>query len=55
MKLIRSFLPLAIIALLFTSCSVFKRGEGCPSNGKNIGAEKLLDGGKAPKAKKFKA
>jgi hypothetical protein len=55
MKMIRTFLSLAVIALLLTSCSVFKKGEGCPSNGKNVGAEKLLDGGKAPKAKKFKA
>jgi hypothetical protein len=41
--------------LLLSSCSLFKRGEGCPTNGKNVGAEKLLDGGKAAKAKKFKA
>ncbi len=55
MKMIRPFLSLVCIAFLLTSCSVFKKGEGCPSNGKNVGAEKLLDGGKAPKAKKFKA
>ncbi|HVG15905.1 MAG TPA: hypothetical protein VM935_13120 [Chitinophagaceae bacterium] len=55
MKMLRSYLSLAIIALLLASCSLFKKGEGCPSNGKNVGAEKLLDGGKAPKAKKFKA
>lgn len=55
MKSLRPFLSLVVIALLMTSCSLFKRGEGCPSNGKNVGAEKLLDGGKAPKAKKFKA
>lgn len=28
---------------------------GCPSNGKNVGAEKILSGEKLPKAKKFKA
>ena len=28
---------------------------GCPSNGKNVGAERVLSGEKVPKAKKFKA
>ena len=27
---------------------------GCPSNGKNVGAERILEGGKVPKAKKMK-
>lgn len=27
---------------------------GCPSDGKSVGAERLLSGDKAPKAKKFK-
>ncbi len=27
---------------------------GCPSDGKNVGAEKLINGEKAPKSKKFK-
>jgi hypothetical protein len=40
--------------LIFSSCSMFKPKYGCPSNGKNVGAEKLLDGN-APKARKFKA
>ena len=35
------------------ACSSSKRG--CPGNGKNVGAEKLLSGEKVPKAKKFKA
>ena len=50
---------LSILALCFmvalSSCNLIKRGQGCPSNGKNVGAEKILDGSKAPKAKKFKA
>jgi hypothetical protein len=46
---------MASFTLFFSSCSLFKRWEGCPSNGKNVGAEKLLDGSKTPKAKKFKA
>lgn len=41
------------------SCSVwnkvFPAKYGCESNGKNVGAEKLMDGSKLPKAKKFKA
>lgn len=40
---------------LFTACNVFKKPkEGCPSNGKNVGAEKILSGEKVPKAKKFR-
>jgi hypothetical protein len=40
---------------LLSSCSMFKAKHGCPGNGKNVGAEKILDGSKVPKAKKFKA
>lgn len=36
---------------LVCSCS---RKVGCPSDGKNVGAEKLINGEKAPKSKKFK-
>jgi len=54
MKTIRLLLVTSALTLAFSSCSVFKKGEGCPSNGKNVGAEKLLDGS-SPKAKKFKA
>jgi hypothetical protein len=55
MKSIRFSLTIASLTFLLSSCSLFKKGEGCPSNGKNVGAEKLLDGSKTPKAKKFKA
>lgn len=46
--------------LFFCSCSIFKQKYGCPSNGKNVGAERLLSGDKdaikaVKKAKKFKA
>ena len=47
---------LAVILLSFmTSCNVFKRTpkEGCPTNGKNVGAERLLGGEKIKKAKRF--
>ncbi len=46
----------------FSGCSVFRKNEkyGCPTNGKNIGAERILSGDKqamkaARKAKKFKS
>jgi hypothetical protein len=46
------------IVISFTlSCNVFKKPkEGCPSNGKNVGAEKLLGETKEkiPKARKFR-
>jgi len=42
-------------ATFLIGCSVFnKPKEGCPSNGKNIGAERILSSEKVPKAKKFK-
>ncbi len=56
--IMKNLVKAAIVVLtvsLFTSCNVFKKPkEGCPSNGKNVGAEKLLSGEKVPKAKKFK-
>ncbi len=41
-----------ILVSYFMSCAP---KYGCPSNGKNVGAERVLNGEKAPKAKKFKA
>jgi hypothetical protein len=53
-------LLLAISGFIFSGCSIFRRHEkyGCPTNGKNIGAERILSGDKdaikaAKKAKKF--
>ncbi len=47
---------------IFSGCSVFRKNEkyGCPTNGKNIGAERIASGDKdaikaARKAKKFKS
>ena len=55
-----SILLVCILAL--SGCSIFKKNEkyGCPTNGKNVGAEKILSGDKdaikaARKAKKFKS
>ncbi len=52
----------AFFAAMLFGCSVFKKKEtyGCPTNGKNVGAEKILSGDKdaikaAKKAKKFKS
>ena len=50
--------------VLLSSCGMmskmFKRKTGCPSNGKNIGAEKIMSGDpdamkSMKKAKKFKS
>ena len=38
--------------VLFSACSP---KYGCPSNGKNVGAERILSGEKVPKAPKFKS
>lgn len=50
-----------VITILFSGCFIFQKKEkyGCPTNGKNIGAERILSGDKeaikaAKKAKKFK-
>ena len=59
------FITLALsLTMLLSSCgmlsNMFKRKTGCPSNGKNVGAEKLMSGDPkavkdAKKAKKFKS
>jgi len=50
---------LTAIVLLGSSCglvhSLFGPKYGCPSDGKNVGAERILSGEKIPKAPKFKA
>lgn len=55
MKLITKAALVVILLSFMTSCNVFKRTpkEGCPTNGKNVGAEKLLSGEKVKKAKRF--
>lgn len=56
MKTIRFLLLAAGVGVVLSSCSVFGPKYGCPTNGKNVGAEKLLsDPAAARKAKKFKA
>ena len=64
MKNLRFFAVTMSLAIALSSCgmmnNLFKRKSGCPSNGKNVGAEKVLSGdaesAKAmKKAKKFKS
>jgi hypothetical protein len=55
MKMMRFLLISCCLSLVLSACSMFQPKYGCPSNGKNVGAEKILDGSKVPKAKKFKA
>lgn len=57
----RKILPLLFLAYLFAGCSLLRGKEkvGCPTNGKNIGAERIASGDPAAikaakKAKKFK-
>lgn len=48
------FLLLAIVSL--TSCSLFKKQKyGCPTDGRNVGAERLLSGDEKTLKKAAKA
>ncbi|MBL0234457.1 MAG: hypothetical protein IPQ08_12415 [Chitinophagaceae bacterium] len=64
MRSLRYYTIILTMMILLSSCklwnSVFKPKYGCPSNGKNVGAEKILSGDpKAAKdmkkAKKFRS
>ena len=60
MKYIVTVLVLLSFMFVLSSCSMFKQKTGCPTNGKNIGAEKLAAGDPsaekaARKAKKFRS
>lgn len=61
MKAVRYLIIISGFSFLVTSCSfvnnVFQRKRGCPANGKNVGAERVLDMSKKEqrKAGKFKA
>ena len=56
-------LTIAFVCMIFFSgCFIFRKKEkyGCPSNGKNVGAEKIVSGDPkairdAKKAKKFRS
>ena len=60
MKNILAIIVMMAVISLLTSCTLFKPKYGCPTNGKNIGAEKLVTGDPeaekaARKAKKFRS
>jgi hypothetical protein len=57
MKVSRLYIMLiaCVVLMAGSSCSIFGPKYGCPSNGKNVGAEKILSGDKVPKARKFKS
>lgn len=60
MKNILTYAVLVCFLLMTVSCSLFKPKYGCPTNGKNVGAEKLVSGDPdsekaARKAKKFRS
>jgi hypothetical protein len=64
MKNLRNITIVLSLMMLLTSCklwnNMFKPKYGCPSNGKNVGAEKILSGDPkamkdVKKAKKFKS
>lgn len=64
MKNLRFFAVAMSLVMLLSSCgmfsNLFKRKTGCPTNGKNVGAEKILSGDpdatkNAKKAKKFRS
>jgi len=56
MKKIRTILVLISASLILSSCSlwnkVFPPKYGCPSDGRNVGAEKLLSGDMSKKEMK---
>lgn len=58
-KHILLLLLLVVIGTSASSCHFFNKvfgpKYGCPSNGKNVGAERILSGEKVPKSPKFKA
>jgi len=63
MKTLRSILLITTVSFLLSSCGLWNKlfgpKYGCPSNGKNVGAEKLISGDpkatkEARKAKKFR-
>jgi hypothetical protein len=54
MKMIRFFLFAFAITIISSSCNLFKPKYGCGTDGKNVGAEKILNE-QPKKTPKFKA
>jgi hypothetical protein len=55
MKSIRILTFCAVVVTYILGGSACSRKTGCPSNGKNVGAERILSGEKVPKARKFRS
>jgi hypothetical protein len=55
MKTTKNLLFFAVLSMICSMVCSCKAQYGCPSNGKNVGAERILSGEKVPKAPKFKA
>jgi hypothetical protein len=57
MKTIRYIFIISSFSIAVSSCSLFNKPKyGCGDNGgRNVGAEKVLDGSAPKKEKKFKA
>jgi hypothetical protein len=62
MKKGETIFPLLLLIAMSTgmsSCHVYNNlfgpKYGCPSDGRNVGAERILSGEKVPKAPRFKA
>jgi hypothetical protein len=51
----KSMIKAALVIFVMSYLCSCSQKSGCPSNGKNVGAERYLSGEKVPKAKKFKA
>ncbi len=62
LKSLKQIIVILVVLITLSSCSLFNsifgggaNKNGCPSNGKNVGAEKLLRGDKKiPKAPAYK-
>jgi hypothetical protein len=55
MKTVKNIFFFSALMVFFSAMISCKAQYGCPSNGKNVGAERILSGEKVPKAPKFKA
>jgi hypothetical protein len=55
MKQVHKLLVVAASATLILFGGSCSPKYGCPTNGKNVGAERIISGDKLPKAKKFRS
>jgi len=56
MKNLKGIILCSTLAFMMTSCGMLsKNKQGCGTNGKNVGAEKILSGEGPKKSPKFRA